>query len=243
LRAAERPIVVAGSGVWWSRAEEELRQFIEKTRIPLYTVAMPCGVVSDEHPLCMGYADPAPNRAILDVYRESDLILLLGKRIDFRFAMGSPRVFPADRKIVEVDIYPQGLGMNRRVELGICADAKATLRTMLDTSPPAPSPAAEAWLARVRALRAEWELRLAEMARRPEGTLHSGAFHYELKKALPPGTLISWDAAEFVHWGRTIVPALFPVVGCGSDRWPPSAPACPMHSPCNSPTQAGQSRC
>jgi acetolactate synthase I/II/III large subunit len=210
LAAAERPVVVAGSGVWWSRAEEELGQFIEKTRIPVYTVAMARGVVSDEHPLCMGYADPALNRAVLDVYRECDLILLLGKRIDFRFAMGSPRVFPADRKIVQVDIYPQELGMNRRVELGICADVKATLRTLLDAIPPAPSPSAEVWLARVRALRAEWELRLAEMARRPEGVLHAGAFHYELSKALPAETLISWDAAEFAHWGRTIVPARIP---------------------------------
>ena len=210
LRSAERPVIVAGSGVWWSRAEEELRQFMEKTRIPLYTVAMGRGVVSDEHPLCMGYADPALNRAILDVYRECDLILLLGKRIDFRFAMGSPRVFPADRKIAQVDIYPQELGMNRRVELGICADVKATLRTLLDAVPTVPSPTAEPWLERVRAWRAEWELRLAKMARRPEGALTSGAFYYELKQALPEGTLISWDAADFAHWGRMIVPARIP---------------------------------
>jgi acetolactate synthase I/II/III large subunit len=167
-------------------------------------------VVSDGHPLCMGYADPALNRAVLDVYRECDLILLLGKRIDFRFAMGSPRVFPADRKIAQVDIYPQELGMNRRVELGICADVKATLRALLDGGTVTPSRGAEAWLARVGALRAEWELRVAEKARQPDYALHSGAFYYELKEALPAGTLISWDAADFAHWGRTIIPALMP---------------------------------
>lgn len=210
LRSAERPIVVAGSGVWWSRAEDELRQFIEKTRIPLYTVAMARGVVSDQHPLSMGYADPALNRAILDVYRECDLILLVGKRIDARFAMGSPRVFPADRRIAQVDIYPQELGMNRPLELGICADVKATLRALLDAGPPAPSPTRDGWLARVGALRVEWDLRLAEMAHRPDGALHSSAFHFELRKALPEGVLISWDSAEFGHWGRAIVPALIP---------------------------------
>jgi acetolactate synthase-1/2/3 large subunit len=210
LRAARRPMVVAGSGVWWAHAEDELRRFLEKTNIPLYSVAMGRGLVSDEHPLSMGYADPALSRAVLDAYKETDLILLLGKRIDFRFAMGSPRVFPAAAKIVQVDIHPQELGMNRHLQLGICADVKATLQALLDSLPPEPSSILDPWLARVRALRSEWELSLAEAARQPEGAIHAGAFHYELMKVLPPETLISWDAADFPHWGRSIVPARVP---------------------------------
>jgi acetolactate synthase-1/2/3 large subunit len=128
LRAAERPVIIGGSGVWWSQAETELREFIEKTQIPLYTISMARGAVSDEHPLSMGYADPSLNRLVLDVYKEADLILVLGKRLDFRLALGGPRVFPAGARIAQIDIHPQELGMNRRLELGICADLKATLR-------------------------------------------------------------------------------------------------------------------
>src|ERR1035441_1111620 len=53
LRAAQRPILIAGSGVWWARAEEALRRFIELTQIPLYTITMGRGAVSDDHPLVM----------------------------------------------------------------------------------------------------------------------------------------------------------------------------------------------
>src|SRR5262249_27234908 len=81
LCAARRPIAIAGSGVWWSGAEDTLRDFIERSRIPLYTITMARGAVSDEHPLCMGYADPALNYAVHTAFREADLFLILGKRI------------------------------------------------------------------------------------------------------------------------------------------------------------------
>ncbi|MCU1260760.1 MAG: thiamine pyrophosphate enzyme domain protein TPP-binding, partial [Bryobacterales bacterium] len=64
LNAAERPVVIAGSGVWWSGAEEALIEFIEAANLPLYTITMARGVVPDDHPLSMGYADPALNRAV-----------------------------------------------------------------------------------------------------------------------------------------------------------------------------------
>ena len=47
LRSARRPVVIAGSGVWWADAADELREFIErKPSLPLYTITMAKGVVS-----------------------------------------------------------------------------------------------------------------------------------------------------------------------------------------------------
>src|SRR5262249_40875645 len=61
LRAAQRPVIIAGSGIWWADAASDLQAFIERTSLPLYTITMAKGIVSDEHPLCLGYADPALN--------------------------------------------------------------------------------------------------------------------------------------------------------------------------------------
>src|SRR5262249_17543470 len=55
LAKAERPVAIAGSGVWWSDAASELQTFIEKAGVPLYTVCLGRGAVSDEHSLCFGY--------------------------------------------------------------------------------------------------------------------------------------------------------------------------------------------
>jgi acetolactate synthase-1/2/3 large subunit len=100
--------------------------------------------------------------------------------------------------------------MNRRLELGICADVKATLKTLLDAIRDEPGWTAGSWLTRVREWKAQWERRMAEASYSENDALHAAAFHRELKKALPPGTLFSWDAADFAHWGRAIVPALTP---------------------------------
>ncbi|MDQ6708284.1 MAG: thiamine pyrophosphate-binding protein, partial [Acidobacteriota bacterium] len=130
LRSARRPVAIAGSGVWWARAESELRKFIEATSLPLYTITMAKGAVSDAHPLCMGYADPALNKAVHRAFQEADSFLIVGKRIDYRLAFGGARLFNPEAKFIQIDIHPQELGMNRELEVAICADAKSALRAL-----------------------------------------------------------------------------------------------------------------
>ena len=63
------------------------------------------GIVSDEHPLCFGYADPALNRAAHTAFQEADLFVVLGKRIDYRLAFGGPRVIPTSAKCIKAAAY------------------------------------------------------------------------------------------------------------------------------------------
>jgi acetolactate synthase-1/2/3 large subunit len=209
LRSAQRPIVIAGSGVWWADAGSELQEFIERTSLPLYTITMAKGIVSDEHPLCMGYADPALNQAVHTSFKEADLFLVLGKRIDYRMALGGPRLFGTDAKFIQVDIHPPELGMNRRLELGICADVRSTLRAFLAelgdkswTQLP--------WVDRLRQLRCDWQAKLAESAQDRSTPMHPAAFFAELKKWLPKDIHYAWDGGDVVHWGRATLPALQP---------------------------------
>jgi acetolactate synthase-1/2/3 large subunit len=209
LRSAQRPVVIAGSGVWWAGAASELREFIERTSLPLYTITMAKGVVSDEHPLCMGYADPALNQAVHTAFKEADLFLVLGKRIDYRLALGGPRLFAPEAKFIQVDIHAPELGMNRKLEVGICADVRSTLRALLAESgekPWTPLP----WLDRLRQLRCEWEAKLAEAAQDRSAQMHPAAFFAELKKWLPRDIYYAWDGGDVVHWGRATLPALHP---------------------------------
>src|SRR6185437_1959565 len=76
MRSAQRPVVIAGSGIWWSRAEHELVRFIERTGFPLYTATLAKGAVPDHHPLCFGYPDPTLNRAAKQAFAEADLFLI-----------------------------------------------------------------------------------------------------------------------------------------------------------------------
>ena len=196
LRAAKRPVVIAGSGVWWSGAEKALREFIERTQIPLYTITMARGTVPDDHPLCMGYADPALNYAVHTVFREADLFLVAGKRIDYRLALGGTRLFPAEAKFIQIDIHPQELGMNRALDAAVCGDARAALDAIPDAGG-----VRTGWLERVR------ELRAASEARLETAGADAAVFFRALRESLPQDVLFSWDGGDFAHWGRALLPA------------------------------------
>ncbi|HEV2447851.1 MAG TPA: thiamine pyrophosphate-binding protein [Candidatus Sulfopaludibacter sp.] len=209
LRAAERPVAIAGSGVWWSHAEDALRRFIERTSIPLYTITMARGTVSDDHPLVMGYADPALNRAAHSIFGQADLFIVIGKRIDYRLAMGGARLFPPDARFVQIDIHEEELGLNRKLDVAICADACAALEALTEAAGPNPWPV-RPWLHEARSARRTWEAKLARATADTGSPMHPAAFFRELKAALPADVLYSWDGGDFVHWGRALLAAREP---------------------------------
>jgi acetolactate synthase-1/2/3 large subunit len=209
LRLARRPIVIAGSGVWWGDACDELREFIELTSLPVYTITLGKGAISDEHPLCLGYADPALNKAVHKAFKEADLFLVLGKRIDYRLALGGLRLFGPAARFIQVDIHPQELGLNRKLEIGICADVKCTLRALIDAARGEPwKPLG--WLDQLRAWKAEWDNELAEQIRSTISPMHPAAFFAEFKKCAPKNLVYSWDGGDVVHWGRATHPMTQP---------------------------------
>jgi acetolactate synthase I/II/III large subunit len=209
LRKAERPVIIAGSGIWWADAGAELRHLIERTSIPLYTLGLARGTVGDDHPLAMGIGHPALNEAVRDAFRQADLVLVLGKRIDFRLAFGGPRLFSADASFVQVDIHPQELGWNRQIDVAVCADVKETLNALLaelGDKQWQPRP----WVDYVLAARDKFRRKLADAAAESSRPLHPAAVYSELRNALPRDVLYAWDGGDFTHWGRAMMPALVP---------------------------------
>jgi acetolactate synthase-1/2/3 large subunit len=207
LEKAERPVVIAGSGVWWADAAKELKQFLDRTSLPYYSVTMARGVLRDDYKTAMGYSDGALNKAVHQVFPEADVVLVLGKRIDYRMALGGPRLFSPQAKFIQVDCHAQELGLTRKLELGICADLRATLAAMVVTLGKSRWKPRTAWLKRQRALRDEWQARLAATAADTSSPIHPAAFFAELKKSLPENVLYAWDGGDFIHWGRATLPA------------------------------------
>jgi len=121
LLGAERPLVIAGSGVWWSQAAKELREFIELTKIPL---GRGQGSVPADHPLCVGATRVGT--------KDADVVFLLGTRLNFMLGFGRPPVFSENSRWIQVDIEPTEIGRNRPIDIGIIGDAKAVLKQMIE---------------------------------------------------------------------------------------------------------------
>lgn len=202
LRSAERPVVIVGGGVWWSRAEQALADFAKRTHLPVFTMSLGRGALPDTDPQCFGYADPSLNRGAAKALAETDLALVIGKRIDFRLGLG--KHFAAGTQVIQVDVHAPELGLNRELAAAVQCDAGAFLRAF-----PALPPRQE-WLNRLRTLRAQWDHWLEEQARHRGGAIHPAAFYSELRAVMPEDTLISWDGGDFVHWGRAMLSARHP---------------------------------
>ena len=133
LKAAKNPIVIGGSGLWYSDAEKEILEFVEKIGIPIYTAGAGRGVVPDTHPLCFeGSLAIRPGSAMITLMT-TDLVLFLGGRLSLFYIFGE--IFPSTAKFVQVDITADEIGRNRTIDLGIVSDIKAFLKelnTVLD---------------------------------------------------------------------------------------------------------------
>jgi acetolactate synthase-1/2/3 large subunit len=123
LKDAKRPLVITGTGIIWSKAMQELREFVELSGIPFYTTPQGRGVIEEDHALSfLG----ARNQA----WKEADAVLFVGTRINFIVGFGLPPRFAADVKIVQVDINDEEIGRNRPVDVGIVGDAKVVLQQL-----------------------------------------------------------------------------------------------------------------
>jgi acetolactate synthase-1/2/3 large subunit len=128
LQAAQSPVVVAGSGVWYADAGEALRGFVERAGIPIFTGNSGRGSISDTHPLCFQSSLVIRPGAAFFTLASADLILFLGSRLSLFYVFGD--IFQKDAKFIQADIEAEEIGRNRSVDLGVVGDVGALLDEM-----------------------------------------------------------------------------------------------------------------
>ncbi len=126
LKAAKNPIVIGGSGLWYSDAEKEIIELVEKIGIPAYTGGAGRGVIPDTHPLCFESSLAIRPGSAMSALMTTDLVLFLGGRLSLFYIFGD--IFPSTAKFIQVDIAPDEIGRNRTIDLAIVSDIKAFLK-------------------------------------------------------------------------------------------------------------------
>jgi thiamine pyrophosphate-dependent acetolactate synthase large subunit-like protein len=125
LSKAKKPVIISGSGVIWSRAWGEMQQLVEKAGIPFYTTPQGRGVVPDDHPLSfLSMRSTA--------FKDADLIIVLGTRMNYIISHAAPPRFNAAAKIARIDIDANEIATAaRKVDIGIVGDCKMVLNQIL----------------------------------------------------------------------------------------------------------------
>ncbi len=129
IQESKKPVILAGSGAYFSGAGKELTEFVEKTGVPVLTSSQGRGLVPDSHPLCFeGSLIVRPGCASCAL-RGADLVILLGNRISLYY--GSGDFFAKDARFIQADIDPNEIGRNRSIDLPIVSDVKSLLEECL----------------------------------------------------------------------------------------------------------------
>jgi sulfoacetaldehyde acetyltransferase len=133
LLQAKTPVVLAGTGVDWAGASQEVRELAEHLSLPVAVSYTAKAVFPENHPLALGCLGFGSRPYARKFFQDADLILAVGATFSEGTTMRfGHEIIPANAKIVQIDIDPDELGSNYPTALSIQADAKVALRAIID---------------------------------------------------------------------------------------------------------------
>ncbi|MFE5320712.1 biosynthetic-type acetolactate synthase large subunit [Paenibacillus sp. NPDC056579] len=156
IAESEKPLILAGGGVVYANASEELLEFVKTTNIPVVTTLLGLGGFPSSHELWFGmpghHGEYAANQAI----QNADLIISIGSRFDDRVTMKLDGFAPHAKRIAHIDIDPAEIGKNVAVDIACVGDIKEVLQYANKLAQSSTFPE---WTQRLRRFRAEFPLR------------------------------------------------------------------------------------
>ncbi|MEK5023660.1 MULTISPECIES: biosynthetic-type acetolactate synthase large subunit [unclassified Paenibacillus] len=151
IDAAERPIIIAGGGVIYSGAHEEMYEFVKRTEIPITTTLLGLGCFPSADELWMGMPGMHGTYTANNAIQQCDLLINIGARFDDRVT-GKLDGFAPKAKIVHIDIDPAEIGKNVSPDIPIVGDVKTVLEMLIPDARRAAG--ADAWRTQI----AQWKL-------------------------------------------------------------------------------------
>jgi oxalyl-CoA decarboxylase len=137
LKSAKRPLIILGKGAAYAQADEEIRNFVEKSGVPFLPMSMAKGLLPDTHPQCAGAARST-------VLKDSDVVMLIGARLNWLLSHGKGKTWgEAPKKFIQVDIEPKEMDSNIEIvapvvgDIGSCVSAFLQAMASGWTAPPA----------------------------------------------------------------------------------------------------------
>jgi acetolactate synthase-1/2/3 large subunit len=207
LRGAERPAVMAGTGLYWARAEQELAQLCRELQLPVFLNGLARGCVPADDPMFF-------SRTRSQALKEADLALVVGVPMDFRLGFGGS--FGDDTRLVVVGSAPPAREHPRTVAAELYGGVAATLAALREGGRAGRE--RSAWLERLREL--EDERRAAERDELTDdrAPLHPMRVYHELMQVLDRDAIVVGDGGDFVSYAGRVMQTYEP--GCWMDPGP-----------------------
>jgi acetolactate synthase-1/2/3 large subunit len=205
LREAERPVIMAGTNLYWGRGEGALRELAEARGIPVFLNGLARGCLPADHELFFSRARGAGLKG-------ADLALVIGVPMDFRLGFGAS--FGEETELVVIDVAEPERDHPRPVAAELYGDVSEILSALTTSD----GPATRDWVGHLRG--EETTKREAERAEREDdrSPLHPMRLYAELASVLDRDAIVIGDGGDFVSYAGRVVDSYTP--GCWLDPGP-----------------------
>src|SRR5215213_4345539 len=205
LADAERPVIMAGTNLYWGHGEDALRELVERRGIPVFLNGLARGCIAADHELFF-------SRARSTALKGADVALVVGVPMDFRLGFG--KSFGDDTEIVAIDVAEPERDHPRAPAAELYGDVAAILSGLAkgggnDT---------REWVETIRAAEREKREGERELREDPRAPLHPMRLYAELGEVLDRDAIVIGDGGDFVSYAGRVIDSYEP--GCWLDPGP-----------------------
>ena len=198
IKDSKKPLIIAGAGILKGHAYDELKEFVDKTNIPVAMTLLGLGSFPANHELALGmigmhgttYANYAAN--------EADLVIAAGMRFDDRVT-GNPQKFLPNAKIIHIDIDPAEIGKNKLIDVPIVGDVKNVLAELNEK---VPKLSHTKWLDEVAKLKKKYSLTFRKTE---EDILIPQEILFEINKLTKGEVIVATDVGQHQMWSAQFI--------------------------------------
>ena len=205
---SKKPMLIGGHGVWWGNAEKKLEEVGKNLKIPVYDIPYHQKLLPETSDAYMGLADIHQYPPSAKALEESDLVMMLGGRLDNQMNFGNPPLFPKNSRLICINGSPEELEQNRSADQILLSDPSAFLEALMDFGKSRTSKERDEWYSLQKILRQEWvESSLSELEQEEpeELMMHPLRLALEVQSLMNQNDWLVIDGGNTHFWSEIAV--------------------------------------
>jgi len=156
LLESKKPVLIGGHGIWWSGFEKKFEEVGSLLKIPIFNVPYHQKLLDEGSESYMGLADIHQYPPSKFAFDESDLIIMIGARLDNQMNFGNPPLFPESTKLVCINASHEEIEFNRAADINLLSDVEAFCDSLINLNNSQKWNSKEEWFNLNKDKRSEW---------------------------------------------------------------------------------------
>ncbi|MEC7190213.1 MAG: thiamine pyrophosphate-dependent enzyme, partial [Pseudomonadota bacterium] len=211
LNSSKYPVLIGGHGVWWAGAEHKLEQAGKTLGIPIFNIPYHQKLLGEDCEAYMGLADVHQYHPSADAFKKSDLVMMVGARLDNQMNFGNPPLFPDTTNLLCVNGSHEELDLNRAADFLLLCDPRVFLDALIEHAANQNVQLSKNWFMENRAARSRWVKKMVDEvdkeASEPKfgGRIHPLHLALDVQAAIDDGNWLVIDGGNTHFWSEIAI--------------------------------------